>query len=72
MGFDYSNKKVILRTLSIHISKVIAQMNGSLFIIHRNVIGYPFGQGNRVNKSIFEKILYLVLNAKILIGFHSV
>ena len=72
MGFVYCDMKFILIKIPIHFSKINAHKNGSLFLIHGNGIGYPFGEGNTVNESIFEKILYLVLNAKILIGFHSV
>ena len=54
----------------IQVSKFNAHMDSSLLIIYRNVIGYPFSQGNQIDKAILKQLLYLYLNIRFLMGIH--
>jgi hypothetical protein len=43
--------KVIFRTGLVQVVKVHTHVDGSFLFIHGNGVGYPFGQGNRIDKS---------------------
>ena len=46
--------KVIFWMFLIQVSKVSAYPDGSLLLIYQNGVGYPFSQGNHIDKPILE------------------
>jgi hypothetical protein len=61
-------QEFVFRIGLIHVSKIHAYTDGSLIFVHRNKIGYPFSQGNQVDKPTLRNFYTSTLITLALIG----